>query len=84
MKSATLNARSALKCEKSVRYSDKGKNTLLDIYYPADYTKGTQVFVYIHGGYWQALGLDQTGSFAKSVTDMGLIYVGVSYDLCPE
>jgi len=84
LKSATLNARSALKCEKSVRYSDNGKNTLLDIYYPADYTKGTQVFMYIHGGYWQALGLDQTGSFAKSVTDMGLIYVGVGYDLCPD
>ena len=39
--------------------------------------------MYIHGGYWQALGLDQTGAAAKSVTDMGLIYVGVSYDLCP-
>ena len=56
----------------------------MDIYYPKSYTKGTQIFMSIHGGYWQEGGLDQTGTFAKSVTDMGLIYVGVSYDLCPE
>ena len=56
----------------------------MDIYYPKSYTKGTQIFMFIHGGYWQEGGLDQTGTFAKSVTDMGLIYVGVSYDLCPE
>lgn len=84
LKTATENAREALNCEKSISYSDRGKNCLLDIYYPKNYSKGTQIFMYIHGGYWQALGLDQTGAAAKSVTDMGLIYVGVSYDLCPS
>ena len=88
-----------IKCETGVRYSDDGERTKMDIYYPKSYTKvnfhtetwnfvtflkGTQIFMFIHGGYWQECGLDQTGSFAKSVTDMGLIYVGVSYDLCPK
>merc|ERR1739838_240526 len=83
-KCATEHARNTLECEANVRYSDDGNSTAMDIYYPKSYTKGTQIFMFIHGGDWQEGGLDQTGTFAKSVTDMGLIYVGVSYDLCPD
>merc|ERR1711908_246338 len=57
-KCATEHARNTLECEANVRYSDEGNSTSMDIYYPKSYTKGTQIFMFIHGGYWQEGGLD--------------------------
>jgi len=84
MVSATKNARSNINCETGVKYSDLGPNCLLDIYKPAEVTKGTPVFVFIHGGYWQECSRDVSGHAAESVTKMGAIYVGIGYDLCPR
>lgn len=84
MVSATTAARENLKCETGVRYSDQGDNCLLDIYYPSEFTKGTPIFMFIHGGYWQECSRDVSGMAAKAVTAMGVIYVGVGYDLCPN
>jgi len=84
MVSATKNARSNINCETGVKYSDLGPNCLLDIYNPAEVTKGTPVFVFIHGGYWQECSRDVSGHAAESVTKMGAIYVGIGYDLCPS
>ena len=84
MVSATTSARENLKCETGVRYSDKGDNCLLDIYYPAGFSKGTKIFIFIHGGYWQECSRDVSGHAAKVITNMGAIYVGVGYDLCPK
>ena len=84
MVSATTSARENLKCETGVRYSEQGDNCLLDIYYPSEFTKGTPIFMFIHGGYWQECSRDVSGMAAKAVTQMGVIYVGVGYDLCPK
>ena len=84
MVSSTTNNRQNLQCETGVRYSDEGDNCLLDIYYPQNYTKGTQVFMFIHGGYWQECSRDVSGVAAKAITDIGAIYVGIGYDLCPR
>jgi len=84
MVSATTSARENLKCETDIRYSDKGDDCMLDIYYPTEFTKGTQVFIFIHGGYWQECSRDLSGHAAKAITEMGAIYVGVGYDLCPK
>lgn len=84
MVTATTSARDAINCETGVEYSENGQNCKLDIYYPQEYTKGTPIFIFIHGGYWQEGSRDLAGHAAKAVIEMNAIYIGIGYDLCPS
>lgn len=67
------------------RYSPRATD-LLDIYQPQ--SKGglgqlAPVFIYIHGGYWRALGKDDSAFMAPALTQAGAVVVVPDYDLAP-
>jgi arylformamidase len=55
----------------------------LDIYRPAG-TGKPPLFVYIHGGYWQAASKEQNAQFAAGLVRAGFAVANLGYDLCPE
>jgi Esterase/lipase len=67
------------------RYSPRTTD-LLDIYLPpalAAQAPAAPVFIYIHGGYWRALGKDDSAFMAPALTQAGAIVVVPDYDLAP-
>lgn len=67
------------------RYSSRATD-LLDIYLPpalAAQAPVAPVFIYIHGGYWRALGKDDSAFMAPALTQAGAIVVVPDYDLAP-
>lgn len=67
------------------RYSPRATD-LLDIYLPpalAAQASAAPVFIYIHGGYWRALGKDDSAFMAPALTQAGAIVVVPDYDLAP-
>lgn len=67
------------------RYSPRAAD-LLDIYLPpalAAQAPAAPVFIYIHGGYWRALGKDDSAFMAPALTQAGVIVVVPDYDLAP-
>ena len=67
------------------RYSPK-ENDLLDLYLPsaqAGHTQLAPVFIFIHGGYWRALGKDDSAFMAPALTKAGAIVGVPDYDLAP-
>ncbi|XP_055388107.1 kynurenine formamidase [Condylostylus longicornis] len=54
-----------------------------DIYYK--YSElDKPIFVYIHGGYWQALSKQNSGYCVKPLVENGYRVIIVDYDLCPN
>lgn len=67
------------------RYSPR-ESDLLDIYLPASHSVQTYkapVFMFIHGGYWRALGKDDSAFMAPALTQAGALVVVPDYDLAP-
>jgi len=67
------------------RYSPRPTD-LLDIYLPpaqAGQGPTAPVFIYLHGGYWRALGRDDSAFMAPALTQAGAIVVVPDYDLAP-
>jgi len=67
------------------RYSPRPSD-VLDIYLPPDQAQQAQaapVFIFIHGGYWRALGKDDSAFMAPALTQAGAIVVVPDYDLAP-
>lgn len=67
------------------RYSPKSTD-LLDIYLPsaqAEQALAAPVFIFIHGGYWRALGKDDSAFMAPALTQAGAVVVVPDYDLAP-
>ena len=67
------------------RYSPRPTD-LLDIYLPPAKTgqgPTAPVFIYLHGGYWRALGRDESAFMAPALTQAGAIVVVPDYDLAP-
>ena len=67
------------------RYSPRATD-VLDIYLPPERTTSAQaapVFIFIHGGYWRALGKDDSAFMAPALTQAGAIVVVPDYDLAP-
>lgn len=68
------------------RYSPRATD-VLDIYLPAARAAKAQaapVFIFIHGGYWKALGKDDSAFMAPALTQEGAIIVVPDYDLAPS
>ena len=55
----------------------------LDVYHP-NRAATAPLWVFIHGGYWQASDKDQHGQFAAGMLDAGFAVANVNYGLCPD
>ena len=67
------------------RYSPRPTD-VLDIYVPAaqaHQASAAPVFIFIHGGYWRALGKDDSAFMAPALTQAGAVVVVPDYDLAP-
>lgn len=54
-----------------------------DLYRPAGSGR-PPVWIFIHGGYWQASGKEQHGQFMQGMLDAGYAVANVDYGLAPE
>jgi arylformamidase len=55
----------------------------LDVYRP-DRAGLVPLWIFIHGGYWQASDKDQHAQFAAGMLDAGFAVANVNYGLCPD
>jgi arylformamidase len=77
-------ARDRLAATYDLRYGP-GPRQLLDIYLPLRQSKAlAPLLVYVHGGFWRALGKDAGGAVALTAAENGIMTVSVGYDLCPQ
>ncbi|MGI9481224.1 MAG: alpha/beta hydrolase [Hyphomicrobiales bacterium] len=70
------------KAEIGLSYGDGARN-VVDIFTP-DYERAGPIALFIHGGYWQALGKDWFSHMARGPNLNGLTVAVPSYDLCPN
>jgi arylformamidase len=75
------HAREALHCLLDVPYGPTLDETL-DIFPAAQ--PGAPVFVFIHGGYWRALGSKDFSCVALGLQTLGITTVVIDYALCPK
>ncbi|WP_144632555.1 alpha/beta hydrolase [Bordetella genomosp. 13] len=82
-------ARQALPCTLDVAYGDHPDETL-DVFAAQGPAPGcpapgcpAPVFIYVHGGYWRALGKEDSSSMAPAFTRAGAVVVAVNYSLAP-
>ena len=54
-----------------------------DLYRPAEIAR-PPLFVYIHGGYWQAITKEQNAQFAAGLVRSGFAVANLDYSYCPE
>ena len=78
-------ARAALTSEIDVRYGPNPKETF-DIFAAASDAKGTPppAQIFIHGGYWRAMGKSDYSHLATDVVAAGVTHISLNYDLCPD
>lgn len=84
---ASAEAQKVLDCELDVVYGSGDQK--LDFYYPKTVPKDRNedaktVFIFMHGGYWQALGKEHGGHMAVPLAEAGIVTVSVGYDLAPK
>ena len=60
----------------------RGRDEMFD-FYPAA-RRDAPLWVFLHGGYWQACTKDQHGQFAEGLRAHGFSVVMLDYPLCPE
>ena len=75
-------ARSTLAPRLDVRYGP-GADDLLNVF-PAAGPGPAPVLVFIHGGYWMALGKDSTDYVALGLVPHGVAVVNIDYTLMPK
>jgi arylformamidase len=74
-------AKRTLPCELNVRYGDS-EGELLHHFPPRE--DGAPLLVYVHGGHWQELSIDDSCFAAPALVDRGAGLVALGYRLAPE
>jgi arylformamidase len=74
-------AKRALPCELNVRYGDS-EGEALHCFPPR--RAGSPLLVYVHGGHWQELGIDDSCFAASALVEHGAGLAAVGYRLAPE
>jgi arylformamidase len=74
-------AKESLRCELGVRYGD-GDGERLHHFPPRH--GGSPLLVFVHGGHWQELGIDDSCFMAPAVVRQGAGVVVVGYPLAPK
>ncbi len=77
---ASALVRVQARCALDLPYGE-GPRERLDVF--SDSLAKAPVLVFIHGGYWRALGKDDLSFIAPSFTSEGAVVVIPGYDLCP-
>ena len=80
----SLEARSQRPCELDMQYGDAAAQRL-DVFLASGPrpAQGAPVLVFIHGGYWRALGKADQSFVASPFAQAGACVVVPGYDLCP-
>lgn len=65
-----------------IAYSDH-RDAVLDLYKPGDVAR-PPVWVFIHGGYWQAASKDQHAQICEGMLQAGFAVANIDYPLAPE
>lgn len=63
---------------------DTHRDCVLDIYKPPGGVDRPPVFVFIHGGYWQAASKDQHAQVCAGMLANGFAVANIDYPLAPE
>lgn len=61
----------------------KSPDETFDLYLPKG-KKSPPVWMFIHGGYWQATGKEQHAQYMQGMLDAGFAVANVDYTLCPD
>ncbi len=69
-------------CIPDLRYGDSAEETL-DLFLP-DRPRRAPLHLYIHGGYWQLLGKDDSSFAAPMFQEYGSFFAAVNYTLAPH
>lgn len=63
---------------------DTHRDCTIDLYRPENGAERPPVFVFIHGGYWQAASKDQHAQISKGMLRNGFAVANIDYPLAPE
>lgn len=72
--------RAQVKCELNISYGEREREKL-DLFLPDAANAPTLIF--IHGGYWQAMGKDDFSFLAREFVRRGVAVAVPGYELCP-
>jgi acetyl esterase/lipase len=71
---------------RDLAYADGGRDTLLDVFYPAT-IEGTDIalptIVWVHGGGWVSGSKDEVANYLRILAGRGYTTVGLNYSLAP-
>ncbi|XP_034473048.1 kynurenine formamidase [Drosophila innubila] len=68
-----------------LRYGGSDDCRLVDVFYKEDTAKGpSPLLVYVHGGYWQELGIMSSCSIVGPLVDRGYRVAVMDYNKCPQ
>jgi arylformamidase len=56
----------------------------IDLFVPANFTTPAPLHLFLHGGYWQAMGKEFSGFVAEGLVQAGVAVAVAGYRLCPE
>ncbi|XP_076077574.1 kynurenine formamidase-like [Mytilus galloprovincialis] len=76
-------AKAEIECQLDRIYGDTEKQKL-DIFGADTLPGDAPIFVYIHGGYWQALGREISSFMVGPICKAGAVVVAIGYDLAPK
>ncbi|KAK6194427.1 hypothetical protein SNE40_000062 [Patella caerulea] len=83
MEDHTKTAKWCLEVETDICYG-KTQNQKIDVYIDKKTNKkGSPIFAYLHGGYWQALSREDSGFLAPPLAQAGATIVTIGHDLAP-
>jgi arylformamidase len=74
-------AKQSLRCELNVRYGDAEREI---VHHFPPRRGGSPLLVYVHGGHWQELSIDDSCFAAPALVEHGAGLVAVGYRLAPE
>ena len=70
------------RAELALAYGERGREKL-DLFWPHATGDAVSIAMFIHGGYWQALGREWVSHCARGLNARGVAVAVPSYDLCP-
>ncbi|KAH8376547.1 hypothetical protein KR093_000089, partial [Drosophila rubida] len=81
---ADLASKPGVKVE-NLRYGGSDDRQLVDVYSKDEASSGpSPLMVYVHGGYWQMLDKDHSGSLVGPLVDRGYRVAVMDYNNCPQ
>ncbi len=75
--------RAEARAEFNLRYGETERQKL-DLFLPDKSFENPPLFIFIHGGYWQAMSKDSFSFIAKELNQHGAAVAILNYDLCPK